>query len=159
ADRMTLNYLPLLSCKGNIAFSSGIGIIIRFHSPPVTESVVEECTVWRTNTGIRILYSDNVRLRNCRLIGDIKNASAGVSQGSEAIGGTVYENLHVEGWATGIAVSDIVAKSQVIDGGTFDNRINISLALAYTRDGTGRVDEIKGAIKFGPKSDRDIALV
>jgi hypothetical protein len=158
ADRMTLNYLPLLSCKGNTAFASGLGMVIRFHSPPVTESVVEDCTVWRTDTGIRILYSDNIRLKNLRLIGDGKNARAGIDQASEAIGATVYENLHVQGWTTGLAVSDIVAKNQVIQGGYYDNDVNIALALAYTRDGTGRVDEIKGAIRFGPNSKRDIAL-
>jgi hypothetical protein len=158
ADRMTLNYLPLLSCKGNTAFASGLGMVIRFHTPPVTESVVEDCTIWRTRIGIRILYSDNIRLKNCRLIGEGKNAQAGVSQGSEAIGGTVYENLRVEGWATGLAVSDIVAKSQVIQGGYYDNDVNIALALAYTREGKGRVDEIKGPIRFGPNSQRDIAL-
>lgn len=158
ADRMTLNYLPLLSCKGNTAFASGLGIVIRFHTPPVTRSVVEDCTIWRTGIGVRILYSDNVHLKNLRLIGGGKSARVGVSQGSEAIGGAVYENLHVEGWATGLAVSDIVAKSQVIRGGYYDNDVNIALALAYTRDGTGRVDEIKGPIRFGPHGTRDVAL-
>src|ERR1051326_5981990 len=159
-NRMTLNYVPLLSCKGNIAFASGIGIIIRFHSPPVTRSVVEDCTIWRTGTGIRIVYSDHIHLRNLRLIGDAKNASTGVSQASEAIGGTIYENLHIEGWSTGLAVSDIVAKSQVIDGGYYDNHVNIDIAMPYGYEGTatGRIDEIKGAICFGPKSERDIAL-
>jgi hypothetical protein len=156
--RMTLNYLPLLSCKGNTAFASGTGILVRFHSPPVTESVIEDCTVWGTRIGVRILYSDNIRLRNLRLIGNGKDAQVGVSQGSEAIGGTVYDNLHVEGWGAGIAVSDIVAKSQVIRGGYYDNRVNIALALAYTREGSGRVDEIKGPIRFGPSAERDIAL-
>jgi hypothetical protein len=155
---MTLNYLPLLSCKGNTAFASGLGIVLRFHSPPVTESVVEDCTVWHTRIGVRILYSDNIRLKNLRLIGGGKDAQAGVSQGSEAIGGTVYENLRVEGWATGLAVSDIVARSQVIQGGYYDNDVNIALALAYTREGAGRVDEIKGAIRFGPNGRRDVAL-
>jgi hypothetical protein len=158
ADRMTLNYLPLLSCKGNTAFASGLGMVIRFHTPPVTESVVEDCTIWRTRIGIRIVYSDNIHLKNLRLIGDGKDAQAGISQASEAIGGTVYDNLHVEGWATGLAVSDIVAKSQVIRGGYYDNDVNIALALAYTREGSGRVDEIKGPIRFGPHSRRDIAL-
>jgi hypothetical protein len=158
AGRMTLNYLPLVSCKGNIAFASGVGIVVRFHTPPVTRSLIDQCTIWRTRTGVRILYSDNVHLRNLHLVGDGKDAQFGVSQGSEAIGGTIYENLHVEGWATGIAVSDIVAKSQVIEGGSYDNRVNIALALAYTREGPGRVDEIKGAIRFGASSERDIAL-
>jgi hypothetical protein len=133
-------------------------MIIRFHEPPVVETVVEDCTVWRTGTGVRILYSDNIRLRNLRLIGDAKIANKGVDQGSEAIGGAVYENLDVEGWATGLAVSDIVAKSQVILGGYYDNKVNIALALAYTREGTGRFDEIKGPIRFGPNSERDISL-
>jgi hypothetical protein len=157
--RMTLNYLPLASCKGNTAFASGIGIVVRFHSPPVTRSIIENCTIWRTRTGVRMLYSDNIHLRNLRLIGgDSKSAQTGVYQGSEAIGGTVYENLHIEGFATGISVSDIVAKQQVIDGGYFDNHVNIAIALAYTREGPRRVDEIKGAIRFGPSSERDIAL-
>jgi hypothetical protein len=156
--RMTLNFLPLLSCKGNIAFASGLGILVRFHSPPATRSLIEDCTIWRTRTGVRILYSDNLHLRNLRLIGDGKDAQVGIAQGSEAIGGAVYENLDVRGWGTGLAVSDIVGKSQVIQGGTYDNRVNIALALAYTREGSGRVDEIKGAIRFGPSSERDIAL-
>jgi hypothetical protein len=158
SDQMTINFLPLRSCKGNIAFASGQGMVVRFHSPPVTRSLIEDCTVWRTRVGIRIVYSDNMHLRNLRLIGDGKDAQVGVSQASEAIGGTVYEKLHVEGWATGIQVSDIVAKSQRIEGGYYDNRVNIALALPYTREGPGRVDEIGGAIKFGPASERDIAL-
>ncbi|HEV3143368.1 MAG TPA: right-handed parallel beta-helix repeat-containing protein, partial [Gemmataceae bacterium] len=157
--RMTINFLPLRSCKGNIAFASGIGILIRFHSPPATETLVEDCTIWRTRTGIRILYSDNIHLRNLRLIGDGKdgkNSAVAISQGSEAIGGTVYDNLIVQGWTTGIAVSDIVGKSQIIDGGYYDSRVNISLLLTYIRE--QRVDEIKGDIKFGPSSERDISL-
>jgi hypothetical protein len=157
--RMTLNFLPLASCKGNIAFASGVGILVRFHSPPVTRSLIDNCTIWRTRTGVRMLYSDNIHLRNLRLIGgDSKSAQTGVYQGSEAIGGTIYENLHIEGFATGLSVSDIVAKEQVIEGGYFDNRVNIAIALAYTREGRRRVDEIKGAIRFGPSSERDIAL-
>jgi hypothetical protein len=158
-DRMTLNYLPLLSFKGNTAFACRVGIIVRFHSPPKTESVIEDCTVWRTSTGVRILYSDNIRLRNLRLIGGgDKNAAMGVAQGSEAIGGAVYENLHVEGWQTGISVSDIIARPQVIQGGYYDNQVNIAIALCYGRTGVGRVDEIKGDIRFGASSKRDIAL-
>src|SRR5262249_16606068 len=49
--RMTINYLPLRSCKGNVAFASGLGILIRFHSPPATMSLVEDCTIWRTRIG------------------------------------------------------------------------------------------------------------
>jgi hypothetical protein len=157
-DRMTVNHLPLLSCKGNTAFASALGMVIRFHTPPVTKSVVEDCTIWRTGTGARIVYSDNVHLRSLRLIGDGKGAQTGISQASEGIGGTVYENLHVEGWATGLAISDIVGKSQVIQGGHYDNQVNIALALAYVREGSGRVDEIKGPIRFRPTSRRDIAL-
>src|SRR5262249_11613526 len=104
SDRMTINYLPLRSCKGNIAFASGLGMVVRFHSPPMTRSLIEDCTVWRTRIGVRIVYSDNIHLRNLRLIGDGKDAQVGVSQASEAIGGTVYEKLHVEGWAMGIQV-------------------------------------------------------
>jgi hypothetical protein len=156
--RMTLNYLPLFSCKGNTAFSSGLGIAIHFHTPPATWSVVEDCTVWRTRIGVRISYSDNVHLKNLRLIGSGKEAQAGVSQASEAIGRTVYENLHVEGWAVGLSVSDIVARSQVIRGGYYDNRVNIALAQAYTHAGAGRVDAIQGDIRFGPHSKRDIEL-
>jgi hypothetical protein len=155
--RMTLNFLPLFSCKGNVAFASGLGILIRFHNPPATRSVVENCTVWGTRTGVRILYSDNIHLKNLRLIGSGKNAAEAIQQGSEAIGGTIYENLHVTGWSTGITVSDIVAKSQVIDGGYYDNQVNISLLKTY-EGGTDRIDEIKGDIKFGPSSKRDIAL-
>ena len=157
-ERMTINYLPILSCKGNVAFASGLGIVVRFNSPPATPSILEDCTVWRTNIGVRLLYSDNLHLRNLRLIGGHKSAQVGVSQGSEAIGGALYENLHVEGWGTGLAVSDIVAKSQVIDGGYYDNETNIALALAYTRDGNGRDDEIKGAIRFGKNSKRDVSM-
>jgi hypothetical protein len=155
---MTLNYLPLRSFKGNTAFACRTGILVRFHTPPKVESVIEECTVWRSGTGVRILYSDNIRLRNLRLIGDDKNASAGVSQGSEAIGGAVYENLRVEGWQTGILVSDIIARPQTIVGGYYDNQVNIAIALGYGRTGVGRIDEIKGDIRFGPSSRRDIAL-
>jgi hypothetical protein len=157
-DRMTVNYLPILVCKGNTAFASGAGMVVRFHTPPVSESVVDDCTIWNTGTGVRILYSDNIRLRNLRLFGSGKSAQVGVYQGSEAIGGTVYENLRVEGWATGLAVSDLVAKSQVIDGGYYDNDVNIAIALAYTHEGAGRVDEIKGPIRFGPKSKWDVSL-
>src|SRR5439155_21742389 len=120
-DRMTINYLPLLSCKGNTAFACGLGMVIRFHEPPATESVVEDCTVWRTGTGIRILYSDNIRLRNLRLIGDVKDANADVDQSSDAIGGAMDENLDVAGWPTGLAVGGVLAKSQDVGGGYYDD--------------------------------------
>jgi hypothetical protein len=152
--------VPIRSFKGNVAFASHIGYAIRYQmvgsgkfGGPANPggSVLQNGLVWNTNYGVRIQYSERVTLRNLRLIGDphSKSALCGVLDANEGTRGLRYENLHVEGWNTGIDVKE--SADHVIDGGYFNNFINIYVPMPLARD---RVIDIRGDIRFGILSDR-----
>jgi hypothetical protein len=152
--------VPIRSFKQNTAFASHIGFAMRFHlvgsakfGGPANpgRSILQDGLVWNTNYGVRIQYSERVTLRNLRLIGDLlrKNAICGVLDANEGIQGLRYENLHVEGWNTGINVKE--SSDHVIDGGYFNNVTNIFVPMPLARD---RVTDIRGDIRFGKLSDK-----
>ena len=152
---VSVNDVPILSFKGNTAFASRIGYAVRYqlvgagkfggpHNPG--RSVLEDGLVWNTHYGVRIQYSERITLRNLKLIGNPhgKYSICGVLDANEGIRGLVYENLHVEGWNTGINVKE--SSDHVIDGGYFNNNINIYVPMPLARD---RLVDIKGDIRFG----------
>jgi hypothetical protein len=147
--------VPLRSFKGNIAFASDFGIVMRFHlSGPKyggakcpERSVLEGGAVWNTRVGIHILYTHKMTLRNIRLVGSFGHgkerdcAYQGVIEGVQDFR---YENLRVEGWDTGINVGE--AGDHTIDGGSYYNRVNIYVPLAVNRN---RAVFVQGDVHFG----------
>jgi hypothetical protein len=146
--------VPIRSFKGNIAFASNIGIIPRFHLGGAKDggahypgaSVLQESIVWNTRIGVHVRYTHQLTLRNLRLIGNRAEkgrSQVGVLGQIEAVNDIRCENLRVDGWRVGVDVRE--SGSWVIDGGSYDNHINILVPTTIER---GRVVEIAGDIHF-----------
>lgn len=138
--------VPVLSFKRNTAYACGVGFTSRFMQPQVLRSVYEDGLVWNSDMGVHVRYTSNLDLRRLRLIADPKakgNLAAvrGTLEGEQDIR---YENLHVEGWDTGIAIPE--AGHHVVDGGYYNNARSIVVPTPMQR---GRRVEIVGDIKFG----------
>jgi hypothetical protein len=150
--------VPIRSFKGNVAFASHMGYAIRYQLVGNTKfggprnpgrSVLEDGVVWNTNYGVRIQYSERITLRNLRLFGNVKSSVIGVYGANEGLVGIRYENLHVEGWETGINVHQ--SSDHLIEGGYYNNVVNIKVPMPL---GHGRDVDIKGDIRFGTLSDK-----
>jgi len=146
--------VPVRSFKGNIAFASHTGFIPRFHLSGPKDggprcpgaSVFEDSVVWNTRIGVHIRYSSHITLRNLRLIsssGEKRRGYAGVLGQIEEVNRIRCENLHVEGWRSGVDVRE--SGSWVIEGGSYNNHVNIMIPTTIER---GRVVEITGDIRF-----------
>lgn len=147
--------VPVRSFKGNVAFGSHTGIIVRFHLSGLKDggprypgtSVLEESVVWNTQIGVHVRYSAQITLRNLRLVGnpDPKERSQVAVLGQiEEINNIRCENLRVQGWRSGVDVRE--SGSWVIDGGFYDNDINILIPTTIER---GRHIQITGDLRFG----------
>lgn len=146
--------VPIRAFKGNVVFASHTGIIPRFHlSGPKdggprssSSSVFEDSVVWNTHNGVHIRYSSRITLRNLRLIGNSaakERSQTGVLGQIEEVNQIRCENLRVQGWRAGVDVRE--SGSWVIDGGSYDNDVNIHIPTTIER---GRVVQITGDIRF-----------
>jgi hypothetical protein len=146
--------VPTRSFTGNVVFASHTGIVPRFHlsglkdgGPQSTRSsVLKDSTVWNTRVGVHIRYSARITLRNLRLVGNPdpkEHGQAGVLGQIEEVNNIRCENLRVQGWRAGVDVRE--SGSWVIDGGNYDNEINIFIPTTIER---GRVIKITGDIRF-----------
>lgn len=154
AKTVSVGQVPVRSFKGNVVFASHTGIVPRHHLsnpkdggpryPGVT--LLEDSVVWNTQVGVHIRYSHKITLRNLRLIGDpaSKNGRQTAVLGQiEEVNQIRCENLHVQGWRAGVDVRE--SGSWVIDGGFYDNQINIMVPTTIER---GRVIDIMDNIRF-----------
>jgi hypothetical protein len=146
--------VPVRSFKGNVAFASPTGIITRHHLSGLKDggprysgvSVLEDSVVWNTAVGVHVRYSMHITLRRLRLIGssaEKERSSVGVLGQIEEVNRIRCEDLRVEGWRAGVDVRE--SGSWVIDGGSYDNQINLLIPTTIER---GRVVEIAGPIRF-----------
>jgi hypothetical protein len=154
AKVVSVGQVPVRSFKGNVVFASHTGIVPRHHLshpkdggpryPGVT--LLADSVVWNTQVGVHVRYSSNITLRNLRLIGnpsDKHGQQTAVLGQIEEVNRIRCENLHVTGWRAGVDVRE--SGSWVIDGGFYDNQINILVPTTIER---GRTIEITGAIRF-----------
>jgi hypothetical protein len=159
ADSVAVGEVPIRSFRGNTAFACTEGFITRFnvtggskenspHCP--LRSVLADSTVWNCVYGVRTRYSQQITLRNLRLVGNpAEKVLYGVLGQNEGIRSIRYENLRVEGWPAGIDVGE--SGDHVISGGTYNNVRNIVIPTTYEK---GRDVTIEGDIKFGTLDDR-----
>jgi hypothetical protein len=146
-DAVSVQMVPIRSFKGNIAFASETGVIVRFHLGErcPTRSVLEGGAVWNTRTGVEILYTANVTLRGLRLVGNFREkTSTAVRGGLEGLAGIRYEDLRVEGWEFGIVAPQ--SGDHVIRGGYYNNGTSI---LVTTRLQPNRSVDIRDDVRFG----------
>lgn len=146
--------VPVRSFRDNEVFASHTGIIPRHHLSGTKDggprypgvSVIADSTVWNSEIGVHVRYSSNVTLRNLRLIGnrDPKDrCRVGVSGQIEEVNNIRCENLRIKDFNVGIDVRE--SGSWIIDGGTFDNGIDIMIPTTIER---GRVVTILGDVRF-----------
>lgn len=146
--------VPIRSFRGNEAFACRTGFIPRHHltgqkepGPRCPEvSMLTDSTVWNSEIGVHVRYSSNVVLQNLRLVGnrgEKERARVAVSGQIEEVNNIVCRNLKIEGWRTGIDIRE--SGSWSIDGGTFDNDIDIFIPTTIER---GRKVKITGDIRF-----------
>lgn len=146
--------VPVRSFKRNICFASHTGILPRHHlsglkdgGPACPErSIFEDSVVWNSRIGVHVRYSANVTLRNLRLVADAQakdRGDVGVIGQIEEIRDIHCENLDVRGWHRGVDVRE--SGSWVIDGGTYDNDVDILIPTTIER---GRNVRITGDIRF-----------
>ncbi len=147
--------VPVRSFKKNVAFASHTGIIPRFHLGQAKggdahypgASVFQDSVVWNTHVGVHIRYTEQVTLRNLRLIGGRsgkEGGQVGVLGQIEAVNHIRCESLQVQGWRVGVDVRE--SGSWVIDGGSYQNQINVYVPTTIEH---GRVIDITGDIRFG----------
>jgi hypothetical protein len=150
---VSVGTVPIRSFKGNVAFASDIGFLTRFHlgspkprDPEAYRSVLEDGLVWNTRYGVKIKYSQNVTLRNLRLVGnpEVKplTAVSGINEGMKDIR---YENLRVEGWPCGLQVPE--SGDHLIQGGYYNNQVSILIPTPLQRDRSSVT--IRGDVRFG----------
>lgn len=152
--------VPVRSFRGNEAFACRTGILPRHHLSGLKDggprcpgtSVFADSTVWNSQIGVHVRYCANVTLRNLRLVGDRgekDRGRVGVLGQIEEINNIRCENLQVEGWRTGVDVRE--SGSWVIDGGRYDNDVNLMIPTTIER---GRVVKISGDIRFADAGSR-----
>lgn len=153
-----IGQVPVRSFRDNEVFASHTGIIPRHHLSGTKDggprypgvSVIADSTVWNSEIGVHVRYSSNVTLRNLRLLGNRSGKDGGrvgVSGQIEEVNHIRCENLTIAGFNVGIDVRE--SGSWTIDGGTFDNGIDIMIPTTIER---GRVVKILGDIRFAATS-------
>jgi hypothetical protein len=130
ASTIDADKVPMHMFYGNEAFASQFGYRTYFFRPIVTETgtnVIDHFLVWNvTNAGICLDYSNDVTIRDSRLIsGDF--GSYGIQQNSDAVNLTIV-NTDVSGFFTGFYAS--TEGKIVVSGGNWYNSIDIILKNA-----------------------------
>jgi hypothetical protein len=138
--------VPIRSFKRNTAIACGKGYTSRFLQPQPARSAFEDGLVWNCSLGVHVRYTSNFDLRNLHLVGNAKDKSGnsaiqGTNEGEQHIR---YQNLHVEGWSTGLAIPE--AGHHIIEGGFYSNARSIVIPTPFQR---GRRVDITGDLKFG----------
>jgi hypothetical protein len=152
SETVSVQTVPIRSFKRNIAYACEEGFKTRFHMGAkdggprfAGQSILEDSTAWNIRLGARARYSQQVTFRNLRLIGSgDKNSLCGILGQNEGIHSIRYENLHIEGFPTGIDVRE--SGDHTILGGYFNNIRNIVSPTAMER---GRDVSIEGEVRFG----------
>lgn len=182
AATIDVGSVPIREFQNNTAYASGSGFQTFSHmlnAQHSGRSIIDDLTVWNTRgTGVFIPSTGQITLRNLHLFGNLDEPGA---PGSATVSGTggissfipynnppigtgiggddqtrdvIYENLNVQGWATGIAVPE--RGSTIIRGGKFNNLASIVIPTAMDR---GRRVTITGDIQFGTLSTTSLGNV
>jgi hypothetical protein len=128
--------VPMADFSWNTGYASAMGLVVRYHlegAEQGQESVVEDSTFWNNAWGIALPYAQNVVLRRLRVLNDGNSAgSIGIGSYNVVEGNTTYDNVTVAGYGLGILVPKW--GTNVINGGTFNNQVDIQIQTAAVRD-------------------------
>jgi hypothetical protein len=136
AASIPVGHVPIANFNGNIGYASAAGLVVRYHLESSTheqQSIVEDSTFWNNDWGIALPYSQNIILRRLKVIHSGSSAAAvGIGSYNNVEGNTTYDNLTVAGYGLGILVPRW--GTSIINGGTFDNKIDIQIQTAAVRE-------------------------
>jgi Ca2+-binding RTX toxin-like protein len=128
ADRQTsieVGQVPVTDFRGNIGYSSSMGLLIRYHLQNSTHgktSLFENSKFWNNTVGVGLHYSQNVVLRNLEVI-QVPDPTHTNGIDADIIESNItYDNLTVIGYHTGIDMPRW--GNNVVRGGTFRNIYN-----------------------------------
>jgi hypothetical protein len=148
-DTIAVGKVPIKLFKGNESFGNNIGFETWFHLRDAGHdgrSVVEDFLVWGNRSrGLHTPYTHNITFRNVTAYRLPKHPGDTAFIGNDVTKSVRYENVTVEGWSTGIAMPR--NGNNVIEGGVFNNIINIDIRTAG--DVTRTID-LNGDIDFRP---------
>ncbi|QDT69920.1 G8 domain protein [Planctomycetes bacterium MalM25] len=163
AEQLPVGVTWLTEVRDNVAYSSGTGFQVWYHRTPLTtdfatmpeqlihfgwdlpSSVIENTTVWNSDTGVKALYNLDVHYRNVRVVNDSSLVGKTGFDASNVynLSSHIYENLDIEGFQVGVNPSP--NGRVTIDGGRFANRTDIYLGVP--RQDHRRLDII-GDVRF-----------
>jgi hypothetical protein len=139
--------VPFRSFLNNQAYASADGLNIRYNQPFLgTHSVVSGLIAWNAHYGAEILYTSRLIVQNSWFVSGNaqKYGWVGIFEGNEGVDDTTYSNNRVEGWYTGLHVSE--QGRHYIDGGFYNNICSIQIPTAFSAN---RNVTIAGSIQFG----------
>jgi Ca2+-binding RTX toxin-like protein len=122
AATIPIDLVPVRQFANNVGYASNIGLTIRYHLQNATAgqtSSFENSKFWNNNLGIDLPYSQNLVLRNLKVIdGQVTKPDRGVSVNNTTKNIT-YDNLTVSGFNIGIYLPR--QGNNIVNGGTFTN--------------------------------------
>ena len=163
AETVPAGHTWLGEFKDNTAYGSVVGLQQYYHRSPIStdfegqaeqlvqyqfdfpNSLIEDSTVWNSDTGILLNYNLDVHLRNVRILnGADQVGEAGMDVSNVYnLGEHIYENVDIQGFEVGLTPSP--NGTVTVDGGTFANGTDIY--LMYPRQNHRTVD-LRGDIDF-----------
>ena len=127
---MTVSQVPF-TFLGNLGFASLEGIEVNSSNPIAGgQSLIASSTFWGVGRGMVDDYADTMRVQDSTFLGNVNN----IVPGSEGIWSDLapanmqYSNLTIAGFQYGLLAP--YRGTNTIDGGTFNNTINIDVEPA-----------------------------
>jgi Ca2+-binding RTX toxin-like protein len=138
APTIANDLVPVRQFTNNVGYASQTGLTVRYHLQNATAgqtSLFENSLFWNDNLGIDLPYSQNLTLRNLKVInGQVTKPDVGVGANNSTKNIT-YDNLTISGYNRGIYLAR--RGNATINGGTFtNNNIDILITSAAIDDRT-----------------------
>jgi hypothetical protein len=122
APTIANDLVPVRQFTNNIGYASHLGLTVRYQLQNATAgqiSLFENSSFWNNNLGIDLPYSQNLNLRNLKVInGQVTKPDVGIGSNNSTKNIT-YDNITVSGYNRGIYLGR--RGYAIINGGTFTN--------------------------------------
>ena len=122
APTIAVELVPVRQFANNVGYASHIGLTVRYqlqNAAAGQTSLFENSSFWNNNLGVDLPYSQNLVLRNLKVInGQVTKPDVGIGANNSTKNIT-YDNLTVSGYNRGIYLGR--RGYAIINGGTFTN--------------------------------------
>lgn len=147
ADTLLADFVPVRDFHGNIGYAASVGLTVEYNlldATHLTQSVFQDSTFWNNETGVDLLYSQQIILRDLKIIHDTNESRGEIGVGNNGVtNNVIYDNLTVDGYFVGIDVARRGAS--IVNGGLFAARIAFLIRPPTEED---RLVLIQGPIEF-----------